>query len=378
MKVFRACLSVLALMSFTALALGQELYASHTVQPGDTLFRVALTYGIDMNELARANEISDPTRIFVGQVLMIPGVQPVTGGETVSNPLVATAPISHTVRRGESLGIIAQRYGVTIDQILRANNIPNMNRIYPGQVLQIWASDLSVPISEATQPEASVPLPTLPSDIINVPEPEQVTPSTPQPAANEVRHVVRQGEYLSQIARNYGVTWTSIAEANNITDPNRIYAGMTLRIPNARASAAASANAISSNPLPAIGEPGPRWGVGREIVVVLSTQMTYAYEDGVLQRAVLVSTGLPATPTVQGDYKIYLRRESQTMSGPGYYLPNVQWVQYFYQGYGLHGTYWHNNFGRPMSRGCVNMTNEDAEWFYRWADIGTPVHVRWS
>jgi len=371
MKVFRACLGVLALMSFTALAQSQELYASHTVQPGDTLFRVALTYGVDMNELARANGISDPTRIFVGQVLMIPGVQPVTAQETAPNPLIATAPITHTVQRGESLGSIARRYGVSVSQLIQANNIANMNRIYAGQVLQIWASDLSVPITESSAQLDPAAIPTQASEIISA-------PPQPQPAISEVTHVVRQGEYLSQIARNYGVTWTSIAEANNITDPNRIYAGLSLRIPNARASAAAAADGILSNPIPAVGEPGPRWGVGREIVVVLSTQMTYAYEDGMLQRAVLVSTGLPATPTVRGDYKIYLRRESQTMSGPGYYLPGVQWVQYFYQGYGLHGTYWHNNFGRPMSHGCVNMTNEDAEWFYRWASIGTPVHVRWS
>ena len=65
------------------------------------------------------------------------------------------------------------------------------------------------------------------------------------------------------------------------------------------------------------------------------------------------------------------------MSGPGYYLPNVEWVMYFYQGYGLHGTYWHSNFGQPMSHGCVNLTNDDARWFYEFASLGTPVHVKW-
>jgi len=379
MSVFRACLGLLIGLSFSALAHGQELSASHTVQAGDTLFRVALTYGVDMNELARANGISDPTRIFVGQVLVIPGLQPVTVGETAPNPLVATVPITHTVQRGESLNIIAQRYGVTIDQILQANAIPNKNRIYPGQVLQIWSNDLSVPILEAPAPapEAVVP-PTSVPDILSAPPPPEAAAPTPLPAASsEALHVVAPGEYLSQIARNYGVSWTSIAEANGITDPNRIYAGLTLRIPNPSASPA-SVDGILSSAVPVGGEPGPRWGVGREIVVVLSTQMTYAYEDGILQRAALVSTGLPATPTVQGDYKIYLRYESQTMSGPGYYLPGVEWVQYFYRGYGLHGTYWHSNFGQPMSHGCVNMNNTDAEWFYRWASIGTPVHVRWA
>jgi len=52
-------------------------------------------------------------------------------------------------------------------------------------------------------------------------------------------------------------------------------------------------------------------------------------------------------------------------------------VQYFYKGYALHGTYWHNNFGRPMSHGCVNMTNDDALWMYEWTDYGTLVNVHY-
>jgi lipoprotein-anchoring transpeptidase ErfK/SrfK len=50
---------------------------------------------------------------------------------------------------------------------------------------------------------------------------------------------------------------------------------------------------------------------------------------------------------------------------------------YFYRDYGLHGTYWHSNFGRPMSRGCVNLRTPDAQWLYNWAEVGTPVHVRY-
>jgi lipoprotein-anchoring transpeptidase ErfK/SrfK len=93
-------------------------------------------------------------------------------------------------------------------------------------------------------------------------------------------------------------------------------------------------------------------------------------------RTVIVSTGLWGTPTVQGDYRIYWKLTSQTMSGPGYYLPGVPWVMYFYQGYAIHGTYWHNNFGQPMSHGCVNLPTDQAEWFFRWAEVGTPVHVQ--
>jgi len=78
-----------------------------------------------------------------------------------------------------------------------------------------------------------------------------------------------------------------------------------------------------------------------------------------------------------GHYKIYMKIPSQTMSGgvgaEAYYLPNVPWVMYFAGANAIHGTYWHHNFGHPMSHGCVNLTIDDAKWFYNWAEIGTPV-----
>jgi lipoprotein-anchoring transpeptidase ErfK/SrfK len=60
------------------------------------------------------------------------------------------------------------------------------------------------------------------------------------------------------------------------------------------------------------------------------------------------------------------------MSGPGYYLPNVPYVMFFYKAYSLHGTYWHNNFGQPMSHGCVNLRTEDAQWLYEWSGPVVP------
>ena len=61
-------------------------------------------------------------------------------------------------------------------------------------------------------------------------------------------------------------------------------------------------------------------------------------------------------------------------SGADYYnLPGVPWVMYFAGANAIHGTYWHHNFGTPMSHGCINLTIDDAKWFYDWAEIGTPV-----
>jgi LysM repeat protein len=351
---------------------------THTVQSGENLFRIALRYGINMNELASANNITDMTRVYAGQTLVIPGLSAVDSSDEVNNPLIATAPITHVVQRGEILSRIAQQYGVTVADILSANNITNANRIEVGQTLQIWSNDVSV--SNAVIGDAI----TIDSNSGN----EDTVASAPQGdvASNEstqiTTHLVQRGEYLSQIAGAYGVSWTDVAELNGITDPNRVFAGMTLQIPVSGTSTivASSASTSSNDNLGIVNTADsitPRWGVGREILVDLSTQMVYAFEDGVLQHSALSSTGLPATPTVQGDFNIWHKTPAQTMSGPGYYLPNVEWVMYFYQGYGLHGTYWHTNFGQPMSHGCVNLTNADAQWFYNFASLGTPVHVRW-
>lgn len=116
---------------------------------------------------------------------------------------------------------------------------------------------------------------------------------------------------------------------------------------------------------------------GRWIDVNLSEQRIYVYEGDVMLNSFIVSTGLPDTPTVTGEYRIYVKVRIQDMSGPGYYLPDVPWVMFFYDEYGFHGTYWHNNFGTPMSRGCVNLRIEDAEWLYNWASVGTRVNVHY-
>ncbi|MFT3895771.1 MAG: L,D-transpeptidase [Anaerolineales bacterium] len=116
---------------------------------------------------------------------------------------------------------------------------------------------------------------------------------------------------------------------------------------------------------------------GRWIDVNLSQQQIYVYEGETLVNSFIVSTGLPGTPTVTGEYRIYVKVPVQDMSGPGYYLSDVPWVMFFYEDYGFHGTYWHNNFGSPMSRGCVNLTVEDAEWLYEWASVGTRVNIHY-
>jgi lipoprotein-anchoring transpeptidase ErfK/SrfK len=113
------------------------------------------------------------------------------------------------------------------------------------------------------------------------------------------------------------------------------------------------------------------------IDVDLSQQRLYAYAGDTLVNSFLASTGTWQTPTVTGSYKVWVKLRSSDMTGPGYYLPDVPWVMYFYKDYGIHGTYWHNNFGTPMSHGCVNLSIPDAEWVYNFSSVGTVVNVHY-
>lgn len=177
-------------------------------------------------------------------------------------------------------------------------------------------------------------------------------------------HVVGAGEELGLIARQYNVSMTDIVSLNALTNPDLLYVGQELRIPAAGIYTPTAADA----------PPAPT-SQGRAILVSTGEQRVYAYENGQMVRSHLVSTGRAETPTVLGDYNVYIKLQADDMSGPDYFLPQVPWVMYFYQGYALHGTYWHNSFGRPMSHGCVNLPVDEARWWFDFASVGTPVRV---
>lgn len=137
---------------------------------------------------------------------------------------------------------------------------------------------------------------------------------------------------------------------------------------------------IEDTPTSEVIPPEPEISMGegvRWIDVDLTNQMVFAYEGDTIVNSFVVSTGTWLTPTVVGTFKIYVKVRMQDMRGPGYHLRDVPYVMFFHGDYGLHGTYWHNNFGTPMSRGCVNLTIEDAAWLYDWASVGTVVNVHY-
>lgn len=115
---------------------------------------------------------------------------------------------------------------------------------------------------------------------------------------------------------------------------------------------------------------GRRW-----IEVDISDQTLIAWqgESAVLRTS--ISSGRTEYPTVRGTYKIRTKLDLERMIGPGYDTPNVPYTMYFFRGYAIHGAYWHNNFGTPVSHGCVNMRVEEAKALYEWASVGLEVVV---
>jgi L,D-transpeptidase-like protein len=123
---------------------------------------------------------------------------------------------------------------------------------------------------------------------------------------------------------------------------------------------------------------GKKW-----IDVNIRKQMLVAYEGKKAAFATLVSSGIGAMgdpetthATVRGTFVIHAKHVSATMDGDeatdNYDLRDVPYIQYFHEGYALHGAFWHDDFGKPRSHGCVNLAPADAAWLFEWTDPVVP------
>lgn len=267
-----------------------------------------------------------------------PGVPGATTG--LSTPMVSSLEKSgiHIIQEGETLSKVAVRYQTTLAHLIEFNQISPAQRLHVGQALV-------VPIAgDAIGADASV-------------EP--------------VEHIVQSGEYLSTIAKQYDVSVTALAQANGILNSGLIVPGQRLMIPTETDLMAIDSFDMGRDgyhvhtEFPTLTE---KW-----IDVDLSEQRLIAYRGRKPIRSFLISSGLPGTPTVTGIFRIWAKTPLQDMyagnraAGYSYYIKDVPWVQYFYKDYGFHAAPWHNNFGHPMSHGCINLRVDDAEWLFRWA-----------
>ena len=163
----------------------------YTVQPGDTLSKIASQYGTTVQELVDINNITNPNLIYPGQSLRVLTNSTVQGEETR-----ATGSITYTVQRGNTLSQIASAYGVTVEHIVELNDITNPNLIYPGEKLRITES-------------------------IN---------TSLNPVLQNNYYTVQRGDTLSGIARRYGVTTRYLVNLNGIRNPNLIYPGQLIKV----------------------------------------------------------------------------------------------------------------------------------------------------
>ena len=158
-----------------------------TVVAGDTLAELAYKYGTTVESIVRLNNIQNPNLIYVGQRLTIRTTENVQGNEKSST-------MYYTVRSGDTLSEIANKYNVTVQSIALENGISNPNIIYVGQVLRIETVRYNVH------------------------------------ATGNIIYLIRQGDTLSGIAQRYGTTVNELVRLNDIQNPNLIYVGEKLRI----------------------------------------------------------------------------------------------------------------------------------------------------
>lgn len=233
----------------------------YTVQPGDSLSKIAARFGLSTRELAELNGIKDPNKVRAGQKLVLPGYaapradtpKPAARAPTARPP--AAGEGEYVVQPGDSLSRIAARLGVTTQELADLNGINDPNTIRAGQKLAVPQGAakpapapaappppivepvIETPAPAPLPPAASAPLLPAPPPA-SAPTDSVAPPAAPPPtvtlgtgARKPVRYPVSQGEKLEEIAKTFMVTPESILKLNNLTDASEVRPGMMLLIP---------------------------------------------------------------------------------------------------------------------------------------------------
>ena len=346
MKRLRLCLvfGLVVVMLFCAVPVGAappdhpqaQGQIIHVVRPGENLFRIALRYGTTVDAIVAANRLTNRRLIHVGQRLVIP--RGTSSSPTAGRPTRSAG--AYVVQRGDTLSAIALRYGVTVWAIVEANGLSNANLIYVGQRLVIPSVSIGAGSGAGT------------------------TAPSPSPATGKT-YVVRRGDNLSQIARRFGTTVAALARLNGIANPSLIRAGQVLRLSGAA--------------------PAPSGG-GKRIVIDLSEQHLYAYQGDRLIYSFVASTGAAPTYTRTGAFRVQSKIPRAYGSAWRIWMPH--WLGIYWAGSvenGIHALpilpngqiLWAGHLGRPVSYGCVVLGTDEAQRLYNWAEIGTPVSIRY-
>jgi len=328
-----SCSLVVLILLVVPLPVGaaqQEQGTVHVVQRGEHLTAIANRYGTTSQAIAATNNLVNLNLLYVGQRLVIPGAGSTSAGTTSY----------YTVHAGDTASGIAARFGVTLQALVQANALISADRIFIGQRLLI--------------PGGSS------------------TPSSPTSSTGY--YVVQRGDTVTSIAVRHGVTAWAIVQANQLANANFIYVGQRLVIPGGTAPAPAPGPATQPN------------GSNKRILIDLSEQRMYVYQDGQLLYNWVTSTGMPGAATIPGHFSVLTKIPNAYAYTWGLQMP--YWLGIYWAGSlqnGIHALpilpngqlLWEGYLGQPVSYGCVILSTANAVTLYNWAEVGTPVDIQW-
>ena len=184
------------------------------VKPGETLSEIAERYGTSVQRLMQLNNLRSPQDLWAGSRIQVPGA----GGGGVRT---TTVKANYTVKPGETLSELAERYGTTVDQLMQLNGLRSAQDLWAGSRIQ-------VPVTRRVA-------------------------AKPAPAVNRnaSQHKVQSGETLSLIAQRYGVSMQNLIAINNLSDPDQVVVGQTLRLRGTpKPKPAAKPKPVATKPAP--------------------------------------------------------------------------------------------------------------------------------
>jgi LysM repeat protein len=217
----------------------------YTVQPGDTLFGIALRFGTTVSALMQSNGLTS-TLIFAGQRLRIPsgGGSVSSGGSSAGGSASGVCGASYAVQPGETLRTIALKCGTTIAAIAAQNGIVNIDLIFAGQVLKMPRSGGGASNPPPAAPPSATPITAPP-------------PSTGGSGVCPAIYTIQRGDTLGIIANKCGVSAQAILAINTLANPSLIYPGQQLSIPGGQGAGSAPPAPPAGNPAPAATTPPP-------------------------------------------------------------------------------------------------------------------------
>ncbi len=244
----------------------------------------------------------------------------------------------------------------------------------PTNTFSLTPTETALPSPTGTQPPTSTPT-TTPSNPTKAPSKPTATPSNPNRVSN-TSYTVVPGDTLSKIAARYNISVQDLIAANNLANPSLIRAGQVLTIPAPGTHPVTQSTAASA---PASANTSGKW-----ILIDISEQHTYAYEDKKLVYSFVASTGIGNSTRI-GTFKVLDKIPNAYSNAFGIWMP--YWMGIYYSGTlenGIHGLpklwngveLWGSLLGRPATYGCIESKTSEAKLLYDWAEVGIPVVIQ--